>query len=191
MLFVGKAPYGFEIENGENPWTLSQMLSQAKRCFAEKEDTAFWRFLYCCMKRVLSLPDERVSRRYGAWTNLMKIGRWVPPAGTTATQPRSGNPGGPLAALQRSECKALLELEIRKLAPTGIVFLTRYYQWNLMEEGDTRNKRLFGSDKPPSVNLDEASFRLVRIGRTVRPSLRRPRSRASAWPGIPPGGGGK
>jgi hypothetical protein len=28
--------------------------------------------------------------------------------------------------------------------------------WTRM--GDTRNKRLFGSDKPPSVNLDGASF---------------------------------
>jgi hypothetical protein len=27
-----------------------------------------------------------------------------------------------------------------------------------MGDGDTRNKRLFGSDKPASVNLDGASF---------------------------------
>jgi hypothetical protein len=33
-----------------------------------------------------------------------------------------------------------------------------YFVRRFGDTGDTRNKQPFGSDKPPSVNLDEASF---------------------------------
>jgi hypothetical protein len=77
------------------------------------------------VKAVLSLPDDELARQHGAWTNLMKIGA-DPEAG--------GNPVGLLADLQRGACEALLELEMRVLDPTGIVFLTNDYEWNLVEK---------------------------------------------------------
>jgi hypothetical protein len=37
--------------------------------------------------------------------------------------------------------------------------------------GDTRNKRLFGSDKPASVNLDGASFICVNAATLVKAAM--------------------
>jgi hypothetical protein len=124
LLFVGKAPFGFTIDSGKHPWTLDQMLRQATDCFTELNHP-FHRFQDRCVKKVLSAPEGILPRRYGASTNVMKIG---------AHAKDGGNPIGPLAALQRDDCEAFLDLEFRALDPTGIVFLTNNYEWRLLEK---------------------------------------------------------
>jgi hypothetical protein len=155
LLFVGKATAGKFLPDDHRGSPTLKAQRALVHTFCSKHlipgdpeyyDSAFWRFVRLTVGKTFQscgadVPDDGVEYRRWcmdrlAWDNYMKIGTV------------EGNPAGDAVKSQVKICQTLLQRNIRRLAPTGVVLLVHNAYWEEM------TRPLFYEDGVPWKQMD-------------------------------------